>query len=191
MITIVEGRLAGAGIDWIEVTVGGVTLRVFVPPTSIDRIGVPGDRVKLFTHLQVSQDGMALYGFATRESRSAFEALIEVSGVGPKVALTVLSSLSPESLAVAVATGDTDAFKSISGVGPKTAGRIVLDLKDKLDTEIATIPTSPLDTDVIEALTALGYTVAEARQAVAAVPADSDLPLEERVRLSLQSISTQ
>lgn len=170
---------------------GGVTLRVFVPPTSIDRIGVPGDRVKLFTHLQVSQDGMALYGFATRESRSAFEALIEVSGVGPKVALTVLSSLSPESLAVAVATGDTDAFKSISGVGPKTAGRIVLDLKDKLDTEIATIPTSPLDTDVIEALTALGYTVAEARQAVAAVPADSDLPLEERVRLSLQSISTQ
>ena len=191
MITIVEGRFAGAGIDWVEVTVGGVTLRVFVPPTSIDRIGVPGDRVKLFTHLQVSQDGMALYGFATRESRSAFEALIEVSGVGPKVALTVLSSLSPESLAVAVATGDTDAFKSISGVGPKTAGRIVLDLKDKLDTEIATIPTSPLDTDVIEALTALGYTVAEARQAVAAVPADSDLPLEERVRLSLQSISTQ
>ena len=186
-----EGLLAAAGIDWVEVTVGGVTLRASVPPTSIDRIGVPGDRVKLYTHLQMSQDGMALYGFPTKEARSAFEALIEVSGVGPRVALSVLSSLSPESLAAAVASGDTGAFKTISGVGPKTAGRIILDLKDKLDAELAVVSTSPPDTDVVEALTALGYTIAEARQAVAAVPPDSALPLEERVRLSLQSISTQ
>lgn len=188
MITSVEGCFTAAGVDWIDVTVGGVTLRAFTPTTSIDRIGVPGDEIKLYTHLHMSQDGMSLYGFATIEARAAFEALIEVSGVGPRVALSVLSSLSPDALAVAVASGDADVFKTISGVGPKTAGRIILDLKDKLDVEVATIPVLPIDSDVIEALTSLGYTSAEAREAVAKIPRDSDLPLEERVRLSLHSI---
>ena len=191
MITIVEGNFAAAGVDWIDVAVGGVTLRAFTPTTSIERIGAPGDQIKLYTHLHITQDGIALYGFLTSEARTAFEALIEVSGVGPRVALSVLSSLSPETLAVAIASGDTGVFKAISGVGPKTAGRIILDLKDKLDAEIATISTLPIDIDVIEALTSLGYTAAEARAAVSKIPRDNDLSLEERVRLSLHSMSVE
>ena len=191
MITAIEGDFTAAGVDWIDVAVAGVTLRAFTPTTSIERIGVPGDQIKLYTHLHVTQDGIALYGFPTNEARTAFEALIEVSGVGPRVALSVLSDLSPEALAGAIASGDTGVFKTISGVGPKTAGRIILDLKDKLDVEIIPISTLPIDSDVIEALTSLGYTTAEAREAVSKIPRDTDLPLEERVRLSLHSMSEE
>ena len=188
MITAVEGELAGTGVDWVEVRVGGVTLRVLVPAAVGEGIGPVGGHVRLHTSLQFTQDGMTLYGFPSKEARSAFEALIDVSGVGPRLALSVLSSLTPEALAVAVASEDREAFKGISGVGQKTAARILLDLKGKLDIELAVVPGSTLDTEVVEALTALGYTVAEARQAVSSLPPDRSMPLEERVRVSLQNM---
>ena len=188
MITSVEGTHVASGVDWVDVTVGGVTLRAHVPQSTVERLGPAGDKIRLFTHLQSKDDGLTLFGFLTEEVRSAFEALIGVNGVGPRSALSVLSSLSPESLALAVASGDTDAFKGIPGVGTKTAGRIVLDLKGKLDQRLAVTAVAREDGEVLDALTALGYTVAEARAAVSSLSPDSDMPLEDKVRLSLQRI---
>ena len=188
MITAVEGEMTSAGVGWVEVRVGGVSLKVFVPPAAVEELGPLGGPVRLETSLQFSQDAMTLYGFPNKDARSAFEALIEVSGVGPRLALSVLSSLTPEALAVAVASGDQDTFKGIAGVGQKTAARILLDLKGKLQAEFAVVPGSTLDTEVVDALTAIGYTVPEARDGVSSAAPDKSLPLEERVRLVLQSM---
>ena len=190
MIRVVEGVLAAVGPDWAEVAVGGVTLQVFMPTSDADSVGMVGQRVRLYTHLQVGQDNIALFGFPTKEARSAFEALINVSGVGPRLALSVLSTMTPDALAVAVESGEPTAFKGIVGVGTKTAARIVIDLRGKLEAELAVATAPRVDIEVVEALTALGYTVAEARQAVGGLPLDGDVPLEERVRLALTSVGS-
>ncbi len=188
MITSIEGKLAGLGGGWVDVNLGAVTLRASVPDSSIDSLGSPGDRVRLFTSLQTREDSLTLYGFPTGEERSAFEALIQVNGVGPRVALSVLSSMSPDSLALAVAAGDIDSLKGVSGVGTRTANRIVLELKGKLDAELRIAAGGPADDDLVQALTALGYSVSEVTDAVASLPAGADLSLEERVRLCIQHL---
>ena len=96
MITALEGILAGKGLSWADVQVGGVTLRANVPESSISNLGMIGDNLKLFTSLQVRDDGISLYGFASEDHRQAFETLIGVSGIGPRLALGILSSLSTE-----------------------------------------------------------------------------------------------
>lgn len=190
MITALEGILADSGLGWVDVAVGGVTLRANVPETAVDGLGAVGGRVKLFTALQVRDDSLTLFGFPTRDARTAFETLIGVNGVGPRVALSVISVLAPESLALAVASGDTDAFKRVPGVGPRTAGRIILELRGKLDFEmISTRPERQDDADVISALTALGYTASEALEALASLPAEEATSVEEKVRLSLQQLA--
>ncbi|MBM3933472.1 MAG: Holliday junction branch migration protein RuvA [SAR202 cluster bacterium] len=189
MITGIEGKLVNIGIGWVEVFVGGFTLRVNVPVPMADSVGAIGETVRLYTSFQVREDGMSLYGFSNTEYRQAFEALLTVNGVGNKVAMSVLSRLSPESLAAAVATGDTDAFKGIPGVGPKTGSRIVLELKGKLNIELTAAPAAAGEGDVLQALTALGYTVAEATQAAASVPKGAGLTFEDRVRMSLQFLA--
>lgn len=189
MITGIEGKLANIGIGWVEVVVGGFTLRINVPGPMVESIGVIGETVRLFTSFQVREDAMSLYGFASIDHRQAFEALLTVNGVGNKVAMSVLSRLTPESLAAAVATGDTDAFKGISGVGPKTGSRIVLELKGKLNIELTAAPRAVGDGDLLQALTALGYTVAEASQAIASVPRGAGLSFEEKVRHCLQQLA--
>jgi len=190
VITALEGILADSGLGWVDVAVGGVTLRANVPETAVDGLGAVGGRVKLFTVLQVRDDSLTLFGFPTRDARTAFETLIGVNGVGPRVALSVISVLAPESLALAVASGDTDAFKRVPGVGPRTAGRIILELRGKLDFEmISTRPERQDDADVISALTALGYTASEALEALASLPAEEATSVEEKVRLSLQQLA--
>ena len=187
MITAVEGTLASSGIDWADVEVHGVTLRVLVPSSVADSLGSPGDRVRLFTSLQVREDSLMLYGFPNEQARSAFEALLGVNGVGPRNALSVLSTLSPESVAAAVAAGDSGAFKGVHGVGAKTAGRIVLDLKGKLDGGVPSTA-GPQDDEVVQALTALGVAPSEALAEVAKLPSGSPMTLEERVTLCLQRL---
>ncbi len=189
MITGIEGKLVNIGIGWVEVLVGGFTLRVNVPGPMVDSIGAIGETVKLFTSFQVREDGMSLYGFGSVDYRQAFEALLTVNGVGNKVGMSVLSRLSPEALAAAVATGDTDAFKGIPGVGPKTGSRIVLELKGKLNIELTAAPAAVGDGDLLQALTALGYTVGEATQAIASVPRGAGLSFEDRVRHCLQTLA--
>jgi len=190
VITALEGILADSGLGWVDVAVGGVTLRANVSETAVDELGAVGGRVKLFTALQVRDDSLTLFGFPTRDARTAFETLIGVNGVGPRVALSVISVLAPESLALAVASGDTDAFKRVPGVGPRTAGRIILELRGKLDFEMSsTRPERQDDADVISALTALGYTASEALEALASLPVEEATLVEEKVRLSLQQLA--
>ena len=183
--------MSATGIDWIDVAVGGVTLRAHVPQSAVETLGKTGDPVRLFTYLQSKDDGLTLFGFLTEDTRSAFEVLISVNGVGPRSALSVLSSLSPEALAAAVASGDTDAFKGVHGIGAKTAGRIVLDLSGKLEAAPSAGPLTNDRGDIVDALTALGYTLAEARLAVASLPPDGGASLEDQVRLSILRIGEQ
>ena len=190
MITGIEGLVADSGPDWLDVAVGGVTVRVNVPMSAAERLGAVGAPVKLLTTLQVRDDSLTLFGFPDREGRAAFEKLIGVNGVGPRVALSVLSALAPDSLALAVDSGDADAFKSVPGVGKRTANRIILELRGKLDFDLAAAGADQRDdVDVIDALTALGYTASEARRALASVESAETLPVEEKVRLSLQQLA--
>ena len=190
MITSIKGVLETIGPDWADIAVGGVAVRVYVPASEIDQLGPPGSRVRLHTSLQVREDSLTLYGFLAEEGRSAFESLIVINGVGPRVALNVLSILSPGSLALAVSSGDTDALSSVPGVGKKIASRILLELKGKLGEDWVIARVAQESADVIEALTALGYSVAEARAAVASIPSGNSLPLEERVRIALQRMGS-
>jgi len=190
VITTIEGRLSEAGVDWVDVIVGGgVGLRVSVPTALIERVGVVGDIVKLHTSLQVKEDSLDLYGFPAPEGRKTFEALLGVNGVGPRVALSILSRLTPEQLAVAVASQDASVFKGVSGVGARIAERIILELKGKLTTEITTSATTSTESEVIEALTALGYSTTEVSVAVNAIPIEDELSFEEKLRIALEGLA--
>ena len=193
MIAAVKGTLEYRGDEWIVIQVGGaVSLRVFVPATTLEHLPPSGQQVHLYTHLHVREDELTLYGFATEEARRLFEMLLGVAGVGPKVALGVLSALNPEAVALAIASGDVDALSAAPGVGRKTAGRIILELRGKLEQEwgpIAVATASPGQSDVLRALLALGYTPGEARQALTGEDR-ADLPLEERVRRALQRMGS-
>ena len=191
LISSITGTLEGVGPDWTDISVGGITFRVSVPASGIERLGQIGDIVRLFASLQVREDSLTLFGFQTEEARSAFEALIGISGVGPRLALSVLSRFAPDSLAAAVSSGDTDAFIGVSGVGKKTASRIVLELKGKLDGDWALPPAEGGEREVIAALTALGYTLSEVREAVASLPPGASTSIEDRVVLALQQMGSR
>jgi len=191
VITSIEGTLAGWGIEWVDVAVGGVTLRTNVPQSAIAGLGRLGDQVRLLTSLQMREDSLTLYGFPTEEARSAFGALVGVNGVGPRLALNILSSLSPEALALAIGSGDADAFKGVPGVGKKIANRIVLELSGKLEIALSPSADGLGDGEVVKALTALGYASSEAMEALSSLPPGGELSLEEKVRLCLQRMGSR
>ena len=191
LVTSVRGTLQGVGPDWADVSLGGLTLRVSVPSSAVEGLGKTGDAVRLSTSLRVREDSLTLFGFPTDEQCLAFETLLGISGVGPRVALSVLSRFTPEALATAVRDADTDAFGGVPGVGRKTASRIVLELKGKLDRDWALPPEAAGDPDVVDALTALGYTAAEAREATASLPPGDSLSVEERVLQALQRMGSR
>ena len=146
LISSIQGTLERLGPDWADVSVGGVTFRVCVPSSAVDQLGRLGDQTRLFTSLQVREDSLTLYGCPTEDAGIAFDVLIGISGVGPRLAVSVLSRVSPESLAVAVANSDVDAFIAVPGVGKKTASRIVLELKGKLEGDWAVVSRAPART---------------------------------------------
>jgi len=187
MIASVEGSVTVVGSNYLVLDVGGVGLRVYVPRTVLDRAAGPGTHVRLFTHLHVRENELTLYGCATPEELELFHLLLSVSGIGPRTALTMLSSLAPERLRTAIAAEQADILAQVPGVGPKTARRVIFQLKDKL--AIGALETvSPLteqDADVIAALTSLGYSVVEAQVALQSLPRDPDMSLEERIRRAL------
>jgi Holliday junction DNA helicase RuvA len=184
MIAGVEGILKSRSGDGVVVDVGGVSFRLQSPTSTISTLGIPGDRVKLHTHLHVREDNLSLYGFASSEELRLFEMVIAVSGIGPKTALALLSSLSPERFEVAIAQGDIEVLSSVSGVGKKTAARLVLELKGKFE-HVGLASRSPQE-DVKAALIGLGYSVAEANSATATLPDVSDLSLEDKIKLALR-----
>jgi Holliday junction DNA helicase RuvA len=175
------------------ISLGALSVTVFVPTRVTEQIGVIGDPVTLYTHLHVREDALTLYGFAQADERDLFELLLTVTGVGPRVALALLSALPAESLRAAIAGGDSDTLMRVPGVGKKIAGRIILDLRGKIAAP-ATAPTVELrgvEREVMMALTNLGYSIADAQEAVRAVPDDPSLPLEERVRLALRALASR
>jgi Holliday junction DNA helicase RuvA len=170
------------------VQVGGLGLGVYVPQTLLDGRVQAGHEVTLFTHLHVRENELALYGCGSEEELAIFRLLLGVSGIGPKVALAILSSLPPDRLQTAIAQEDVVTLARVPGIGPKTAKKLVFDLKDKVAVEVVPGAPQPVlteaDADLIAALTTLGYSVAEAQEAIRSLPREA-LPLEERVRLAL------
>ena len=193
MIVGVHGTLETTGPDWIHVRVGGVSLQVFVPANTVSGLGAIGSQVTLHTHLRIRDDEPVLFGFIDAAALGLFSMLTAVSGVGPRTALALLSSLDPARLQTAIVTGDTAALSSAQGVGNRTASRIILDLKAKLeDAEFAEIGFSgDADGEVIAALTALGYSQAEARAAAATPAVAAESEVDDRIRVALQQFANR
>ena len=189
MISSLRGAVLQINPDSLVVEAGGVGYKVFVPASVFDGLYGVGRSVFLHTHHIFREDGQALYGFSTEEQRALFELLLTVQGVGPKLALAVLSSLSIDVLRSVVAQEQPEVISRVKGVGRKTAEKIVFSLKDKLGPafglEMIT-RVSDVDTEVIAALTTLGYSVVEAQAAVQSIPKGEGKAVEERVRLALQ-----
>ncbi|MFO7538115.1 MAG: Holliday junction branch migration protein RuvA [Chloroflexota bacterium] len=188
MIASLSGTILQVEENSLIVGVGGVGLRVFVPGTVLEDTGGAGRPVRLHTHLIVREQDLALYGFATAEDRQLFETLLGVSGVGPKVALSILSTLSPELIQGAIAREETAVLQRVPGIGKKTAERLMFQLRDKLDiSQISTLSplTGDADTDVIDILTGLGFSIVEAQTALQRVPREVTA-VDERLQLALQ-----
>lgn len=188
MIASLTGVIATTGKDSLVVQVGGVGFQVFVPQSLLDGSTTPGQEVTLFTHLHVRENELTLYGCASADELALFRLLQSVSGIGPRVALSILSFLPPDRLRMAIAQEDVTLLARVQGIGPKTAKKLVFDLKDKVTAELPAgeprVALTEADADLIAALTGLGYSVAEAQAAIRSMPSES-LPLEERVRLAL------
>ena len=183
MIAFLSGRLAGKTPAAALVDVNGVGFEVGMASSSISKLPEIGAPVTLLTHLQVREDGMALFGFLSAEEKSLFERLIGVSGVGPKVALAALSSYSPAQLAAAIADGDAARVSKIPGIGKKTAQRIILELKGTLEKESSLLSgggsavsesEGGAAASAREALLSMGFTSAEAELALKGAPPEGD-----------------
>jgi Holliday junction DNA helicase RuvA len=189
VIASLHGKLESLGSDWAIVNVGGIGFQVYMPTSALSTLGTPGDEVKVYTHLHLREDNLALYGFTSADELWLFQTLLGVSGLGPRLALAMLSALSTEQITMAIATGSTDMLDMIPGIGKKVANRIILELKEKIGAGWVVTPATQLaqeNTDVLAALTSLGYSAAEATKAVATLPANTDLSLEEKIKLALQ-----
>jgi Holliday junction DNA helicase RuvA len=189
MIASIRGNVQQTGDAWVVIDLGGMGIRVSVPVPLAARAR-PGQTLALFTHLLVREDALALFGFETPDQLAFFELLLGVSGIGPKVALSLLSHFSTDALRQAIARGAPDRLSGIPGVGKKTAEKIVFHLKDKLagETGAGAPGWSETDTEVIAALTSLGYSLVEAQVALQAIPRDAPENTEERLRLALQGL---
>ncbi len=201
MIAFLEGTLAEALPTQIVVNVQGVGYQVMIPVSSYERLPQPGSPVKILTHLAVREDAQILYGFFSSAERDLFRLLLHhVTGVGPKIALAVLSGLPVEMFKAAVVAGDIAAISKISGVGKKTAERIVLELKDKVgvaaEWEASSAKNAPSEEDArlhdaTLALISLGYRQVEAQKAIRRVQEISGtrLTAEELIRQALKILS--
>jgi Holliday junction DNA helicase RuvA len=188
MIAVLNGRVSETYPDSLVISVGGVGLQVFVPSPLRDRLR-PGDEIFLHTYLVVRQDALSLYGFETREEKELFLLLLSVDGIGPKSALAVLSTLSSDAIRRAIFHEQPEVFTRVPGVGKKTAQKILLQLQDRIPAISGLEPVSTIsdvDTEVLGALTALGYSVVEAQSALQSIPRETPQEVEARLRAALQ-----
>jgi Holliday junction DNA helicase RuvA len=191
MIATLRGEITQIEDTAVIIETGGVGLRVFVPKPLREGMKT-GEAIFLFTHLVVHEDDWKLYGFETQADRELFTTLLGVDGVGPRTALAVLSTLNLETVQRAVFSEEPDLLGRVPGVGKKTAQKMVLYLHDRLKPEnglekIASMSDS--DSEVLAALTALGYSVVEAQTAIQSIPKDAPDEVEERLRLALQQFT--
>ena len=188
MIATLRGEIAQVEENALILEVGGVGLRVFVPAPLRGRMKA-GEVILLYTHLVVREDALVLYGFESQSERELFNILLGVDGVGPKVALSVLSTLSLDAVQRAVFADEADLLSRVPGVGKKTAQKMALHLKDKLkplDTLATVAAMTDRDSEVLAALTTLGYSVVEAQSAIQSLPKDAPEDTEQRLRMALQ-----
>jgi len=188
MIRGLRGILVGKQPGFVLIDVQGVTFQVFTSQTTLDELGSLGAVVSLWTHLRVREDELALYGFATEQELVLFEHLLTIGGVGPKVALSILSLGTPDFIADLIAREAVDQLSRAPGVGRKTASRIILELRGKLPAFVPSErgPSGPIDQDVVDALMALGYSAAEAREAASHLDPETASTTEERVVAALR-----
>lgn len=199
MIDSVKGTLIETNLTRIVVEVGGLGYELNIPLSTYDRLPKIGSPIFALTHLRHRDDHMTLYGFLTHAERELFRHLIGVSGVGPKAALSILSGITVDNFKDAVSRGDINILKTVKGIGPKTASRLMLELKEKLDTapayeklarELAVPPAQQALNESIMALISLGYSQAQAHKAIKTVLNDTDdeLSIEEIIKLALKHV---
>lgn len=190
VIAFLTGRVAGKAAGWALIDVGGVGYRLLMSTRSLAALPAEGDTVTVHTYLHVREDELTLFGFESDDERSLFETLIGVNGVGPKVALAVLSALRPDSLRAAVASDDVAVLSSVPGVGKKLAQRLALELKDKLDLpDLAAAGRGPhplAAAEARDALLGMGFTAAEAAASLRG--ADPDATAEALLKAALKSL---
>lgn len=203
MISYIRGTLAEKNEDSAVVEAHGVGYQIFVPVPVLSELPPLGESVKIYTYFSVREDGMSLFGFLSRQDLAMFKQLIGVNGIGPKSALGILSALRPDVLRMAVASGDAKTISRAPGVGPKTAQRIILDLKDKIRLEDVlaggleeslAVPeeisgVGQVGKEAVEALTALGYSAAEAAGAVKKVKITEEMTAEDVLKGALRHLA--
>lgn len=187
MIAKITGKIAFFRDNYVVLDVAGVGYKIFVTEFAMGKIAGK-EEVELYTHTYVREDTLSLYGFLTLEELEMFELLISISGIGPKAGIGILSIAEPKTIRVAVISGDSSILTRVSGVGKKIAERVILELKNRI-TELPgdDQKTAIADSDAIEALTSLGYSVAQAREALKSVPKNIK-DVSERVRAALKSL---
>lgn len=192
MIASIQGTVQQKRKDALVVSVQGVGFLVYVSPEVISSSDI-GKEIFLFTAFIFRQDYMALFGFRNEEELSYFDLLIGANGVGPKLALTILSTVNPDMIRRAVVGDDADLLSRVPGVGKKTAQKIILHLQGKVSDESgilsAKVAANAVDFEVVEALTALGYSLVQAQTAVQSIPKDTPDTVEDKIRAALQSFS--
>jgi Holliday junction DNA helicase RuvA len=183
----IRGTVAEKSADTVIIDVGGLGFSLQVPLSTMNALPDLGQETQLRTHLYVREGSLALYGFASEGEEALFDLLLTVSGVGPKAALSCLSHLGPDQVAAAIANQDAGSLRRVPGVGQRTADRILLELKGRVP-ESAALPAATLrrEDETLAALLFYGYSAAEAAAAIAALPRDRDMTLEERTLLALQ-----
>jgi Holliday junction DNA helicase RuvA len=191
MIASISGKIVHVEQGSVVVEVGGVGFLVHIPTPISDQLE-PGEAIFLHTQLIVRQDALALYGFDSLEGREFFNLLLGVNGIGPRMALSMLSTLTPDAIRRAVFNEQADVFSLVPGVGKKTAQKILLSLQDRVSAVEGLAPIaamSDVDSEVLTALTSLGYSVVEAQSALQSIPKDAPLDVESRLRIALQYFS--
>ncbi len=194
MIASLEGKLELLGSDWAIVNVGGIGFQVFIPTTTLNQLGNVGIDIKLYTHLHMREDNLNLYGFSSTSDLGLFKTLLNVSGLGPRMALSILSAMDTNQIVIAIASGNVNLLTEIPGIGKKMASRLILELKDKIDAGLETAGVTEFvqkDADVLAALTFLGYSAGEAVKALASIPHDHQFNLETKIKLALAYLRKQ
>lgn len=186
MITSIRGVVQHVGEARLILEVNGIGFRIAITNSVLDARPEVGKPFFIHTYLSVREDDLSLYGFSTSEQLSLFKILLSISGIGPKLALAILSHLSPDVLRSAVSNQQPGVLAQVPGVGKKTGEKIIFHLKDVLSAPVIEAPLpNELDTEVLDALTSLGYSLVEAQTAVQSIPEDSPEDVEDRIRTAL------
>lgn len=191
MIASLRGQVREISTDSVVVEVAGVGLRIFIPHPVRENLRA-GENVFFHTYLVVREDSLTLYGFETKEGREYFTLLLGVNGVGPRLALSVLSTLTPDAIRRAIVHEQVAVFTHVPGIGKRTAQKILLHMEGRIPVEPGLEPVASLseaDGEVLSALTTLGYSVVEAQAALQTIPRDTPQDVEIRLRIALQYFS--